>query len=216
MAAHEVFQSTFKTYSRLELTQPSDRSVAIAGIERRLASALQCPVAFGVFGSGTHLHRSLLWRRAGRTLLRRIDDDSDHVPTWSWTAFDGPIDYLALPDAPTTEWDPSISLHLPGEGRPVDLSVPVLELVTEHIMRDSDCLILDCQRTIDVRTLRCVVVAKQSPPKSNQGADETYHILVVVPTQAAEPHHQYKRVGIASVRKEHVALQLGSVQARLV
>ena len=39
-AKHHVFQSIFSAYSRLELTQATDRSVAIQGVERRLAVSM--------------------------------------------------------------------------------------------------------------------------------------------------------------------------------
>lgn len=57
---------------------------------------------YGVFDdkSSSLLPRSLLWRRTdpeqGLKPLRRILPEGQ-LPSWSWMAYDGPIDYLDVP-----------------------------------------------------------------------------------------------------------------------
>ncbi|KAF2183605.1 HET-domain-containing protein, partial [Zopfia rhizophila CBS 207.26] len=91
-----LFQSLFKRYSRLGLTKSTDRSVAISGLEKRLADTFGKPGRHGVFES--YLHRSLLWERSEDTRMKRILYATDRrVPSWSWMAYEGPIEYMDIP-----------------------------------------------------------------------------------------------------------------------
>ncbi|GAB1311880.1 hypothetical protein MFIFM68171_02090 [Madurella fahalii] len=57
-----LFQDLFTTYSRLGITVPTDRSLAIAGLEKRLAGVFETRCCFGVVER--YLHQSLLWERS--------------------------------------------------------------------------------------------------------------------------------------------------------
>lgn len=86
----QLLEVLFETYSTLGLTVASDRSFAIAGLERRMTKALETEVAFGIFKS--YLRRCLLWRRAGDKMMKRIEYlKNPLVPSWSWMAHDGMI-----------------------------------------------------------------------------------------------------------------------------
>ncbi|CAN8097963.1 unnamed protein product [Discula destructiva] len=97
-----LYEDLYRQYTRLEFTCISDRPIAIAGLEKRLIRNLKAHGGFGVFDDGRSLfQRSLLWQR-GREVpaLAKIlpkDDPSFCMPTWSWMAYDGGIDYLDLP-----------------------------------------------------------------------------------------------------------------------
>ena len=104
------FQSLYKQYSQLELTHIQDRPLAIAGLESRLRKAYRlredywAKGGYGIFydGPGHGLfHRSLLWQRGeDEPLLEPIDFSKrpqDSMPSWSWMAFTGGIDYLDPP-----------------------------------------------------------------------------------------------------------------------
>jgi hypothetical protein len=104
------FQGLFKQYSRLRLTNEKDRPIAIAGLESRLRKAFECEGAYGIFddwkwpGDGL-FHRSMLWRRgeeAGDEPLRLTE--GSQVPSWSWMAYGGGIDYIDPPFG-TADWD---------------------------------------------------------------------------------------------------------------
>jgi hypothetical protein len=95
-------QDLYIQYSRLKLTRYSDRPIAIAGLEKRLVHAFDTKGGFGVFDDGRSLlHRSLLWSRGSdEATLEKITSPANSqimVPTWSWMAFKGGIDYLELP-----------------------------------------------------------------------------------------------------------------------
>ncbi|KAM0228896.1 hypothetical protein ACHAPO_010420 [Fusarium lateritium] len=104
------FQALYQQYSHLELTHIQDRPLAISGLESRLRKAYRlrddnwAKGGYGIFDDGPGhglFHRSLLWQRSdGEPVLELIDFSKrpEHsVPTWSWMAFKGGIDYLDPP-----------------------------------------------------------------------------------------------------------------------
>jgi len=101
------YQDLYKRYSRLGLSEDFDRPMAIDGLQRRILDALRTKGGFGVFDQDDRkglLHRSLLWHRDVTTAdspLRRIVFPSNWaisaVPSWSWMAYTGAIDYVSPP-----------------------------------------------------------------------------------------------------------------------
>ncbi|KLU91499.1 hypothetical protein MAPG_10017 [Magnaporthiopsis poae ATCC 64411] len=223
-ARHRVFQAIFKTYSRLELTHATDRPNAIAGVERRLAQEMGSRVTFGVFDrvEYEYLHRSLLWRRAGDSLLQWINYPPRRhvVPTWSWMAHMGPIDYVHVAPPNKVEWNRDISLKITtSTAGPVELTAPVTAF-TDEMLFNQHLLVLDTCRMADVRNLKCIVVGKElpSPSESQQlRGDEAYYILVVSPAaQTNDASIQYQRLGVATVHKAHLALDRGTERAHII
>jgi len=212
--AHRVFQVIFQTYSRLDLTRATDRPAAIAGLERRLADEMRSPVAFGIFDSPKYLHRSLLWRRGNDSLLQRIARGNPHlqVPTWSWMAYTGPIDYLDVAGA-EVEWS-SISLEMISSG-PAVLKAPVTEFTAE-MLRHSSRLVLDTCHTVDVRNLKCVVVAQELGSPESEGESGACYILVVSPAQTTSTYAEYERLGVAVVCRAHLALDSGCERVSII
>ncbi|KAK4104408.1 hypothetical protein N658DRAFT_419247 [Parathielavia hyrcaniae] len=105
-------QDLFKRYSRLALTNTYDRPLAIDGLQSRILSALSSSGGFGVLDEGDRkrglLRRSLLWYRdPGTPRLQRIVFPAHRaisaVPSWSWMAYTGGIDYIT-PDFNHVEW----------------------------------------------------------------------------------------------------------------
>ena len=219
-AEHGVFQAVFERYSRLELTYDYDRPSAIAGLERRLAEEMASQVAFGVFANRDFgcLHRSLLWRRSDGSRLEWIKNPHVRVPTWSWMAYTGAIDYLNPPST-GVEWDRDIALETTTAGPAkltAELTAPITAFAAE-MTRNPSLLIMDTWTTVDFRSLKCVVVGRepQSLPGS-QMEDEAYHILVVSLVQQNAACPEYERVGVATVQKAHLALEYRSEPARII
>ncbi|KAG5829698.1 hypothetical protein H9Q74_000217 [Fusarium xylarioides] len=107
------YQDLYKTYSKLGFSHWEDRAVAMNGLEQRLAWGFKCRGKFGILGDPIQadhrslLHRSLLWTRAlNKDSLRNIQFPShrEKIPTWSWMAFQGEIDYLSVP-FDQVDWD---------------------------------------------------------------------------------------------------------------
>jgi hypothetical protein len=98
------FQNLYKTYSGLAFTNPYDRPIAVDGIQNQLLKAFGTQGGFGIFdedksGQGGLLRRSLLWYRPPNKELVKIKflpSRTIVVPSWSWMAYMGEIDYLKL------------------------------------------------------------------------------------------------------------------------
>ncbi|KAH8788006.1 hypothetical protein F5883DRAFT_531251 [Diaporthe sp. PMI_573] len=94
------YQNLYRQYTRLTLTRTTDRPLAIAGLERRLIQSLEAKGGFGLFDDGWSLfQRSLLWQRetGGKPLDRIPTNESAPVPSWSWMAYNGAIDFVEMP-----------------------------------------------------------------------------------------------------------------------
>lgn len=89
-----LYQDLYSRYSRLVFTFSADRSIAIAGLEKRLLLASNTQGAYGVSD-----YRSLLWMRAAdvSSLLKIEELRHTKIPTWSWMAYQGAIQYLDIP-----------------------------------------------------------------------------------------------------------------------
>lgn len=115
-----LYQDLFKTYSRLGLSVPSDRPMAIDSLQRRILAALNVKGGFGILDEQLRrglLRRTLLWcRDRGLPSLDRIPFPPDRVtavpPTWSWMVCSGAIDYINPPFGEML-WDTKGGLHSP-------------------------------------------------------------------------------------------------------
>ncbi|KAH8753804.1 heterokaryon incompatibility protein-domain-containing protein [Diaporthe sp. PMI_573] len=86
------------------LTKETDRPVAIDSLVMALADAFRTNVRYGIFER--YLHRSLLWRRLQKITKERISDTAGQkVPSWSWMAYPGQVEYPEIGDV---EWDESV------------------------------------------------------------------------------------------------------------
>ncbi|OAL56187.1 HET-domain-containing protein [Pyrenochaeta sp. DS3sAY3a] len=94
-----------------ELTNQSDRLIAIQGIATLIASLTGIKYCAG-FWVNDHLPGFLLWQRTGSVLPRPTDY---HAPSWSWAAVQGTIELVSAHDPSLTNL---IQIHgyktLPG------------------------------------------------------------------------------------------------------
>ena len=86
----------------------------------------------------------------------------------------------------------------------------------DEMQRDQSLLILDSQPYASFRGLRCVIISRQGPMPEGQEDQEVYHILVVSLYQARGSYSEYQRLGVASVRRLHIAVDCKPVLARLI
>ncbi|KAK0624149.1 heterokaryon incompatibility protein-domain-containing protein [Immersiella caudata] len=100
-----LYEILYKTYSALQFTKIWDRPIAIAGLEQRLVWAFNTHGGYGVF-DGQFFGRSLLWKRDEKAEkndgMKMIDFPVGdrryyYVPSWSWMAYEGLIDFLDVP-----------------------------------------------------------------------------------------------------------------------
>jgi hypothetical protein len=90
----EFIHFLFEEYSKRDLTEETDRCVAISGLEKRIAGALRCQSRYGIFQQ--YIHRNLLWQ-ASNNKMERIAYNNQQVPSWSWMAYNGSIQFINIP-----------------------------------------------------------------------------------------------------------------------
>uniref|UniRef100_A0A8H7TLR7 Heterokaryon incompatibility domain-containing protein n=1 Tax=Bionectria ochroleuca TaxID=29856 RepID=A0A8H7TLR7_BIOOC len=83
--------SMLEGYSQCDITKSSDRAIAISGLLTRIEQALPCSIYHGIFA--WYLHRTLLWNRSNGQTTEKIRYELQSVPSWSWLAYPGPIEF---------------------------------------------------------------------------------------------------------------------------
>ncbi|KAI0858191.1 hypothetical protein F4860DRAFT_505517 [Xylaria cubensis] len=220
----EIFQDLYERYSKLALSFPSDRPIAIRGLESRLINTFGTSGGVGIFD--TYLHRSLLWQRAGDTLKSITSFRDAPVPSWSWMAYDGPIRYLTVPFGDVT-WCENIISPFSKDGsrnavvsgdfrgdkviatRPLELEAPVWKLIdAESGQRIMD----DPSRAFD-HPIQCVVLGKSKMPPMDES--QVHWVLFVYPKEIANNVALYERVGVGVLRKRHIAFDRPQERRRI-
>ncbi|KAF3051863.1 hypothetical protein E8E11_010396 [Didymella keratinophila] len=195
-------QDLYKRYSRLGLAQPYDRPTAIDGMQQRLLRTMDLEGGFGVFDEGNMrglLRRSLLWRRPDHVeSLGRIkfpvDRGATSIPTWSWMAYDGPIDYLDL-DFGRLDWADLISPWSP-ERRPntTSLLARVSKYTVPEALKGDISIILDTPGASGCDERNCVILGTQK-----DGEEKIHYVLFVAAFSNKKGEVYYERIGTGSL-----------------
>ncbi|ETS75649.1 hypothetical protein PFICI_12593 [Pestalotiopsis fici W106-1] len=214
----KLYQTLYERYTRLTFTYPTDRPIAIRGLETRLLRALQTSGGYGVFQ--LYLCRGLLWQREGPSLTRIDFSKSparnayEFVPSWSWMAYDGPIRYMEIPAA--AEWAAWKSdVISPWEcggaddgAEPFELRVLVRNVVG---FAPGGRVLLDEPNRTSKLDLRCVVVGSKRASDPMQA--EVYYSLIVTILDGEE--HICQRAGVAFLERRHIDWQSQAVAMRV-
>lgn len=208
----EFIHFLFEDYSKRDLTKKTDRAVATSGLEARIARALRCQSRYGIFQQ--YLHRNLLWHTSDNK-MERIVYKNRNVPSWSWMAYNGGIQFMDIPFG-TVDWIDNLRFD---KGRELVLITNVGEFRDCTMEPDGKhYAILDSSRTKrgwiqydveedeDLFKERCVVVGKRS---SNRLDIKEYYILVIRPTSV---DGEYKRVGVGLIQSDYVVRQRFNVR----
>jgi len=222
------FQGLYKRYSRLDFTRSYDRPFAIAGLEKRLQVAFDSKGSYGTFDDSDKanpglFHRSLLWQREcdgdNDRFLKIIDFPTDrnvHIPSWSWMAYEGGIDYCD-PPFQTADWEMK-EIVSPWSERPTAEGVPEMEnLALSVTVHDFDLrgrgqndvkLFYDTSQTTasNGTRSRCVIVARSKVGRSER--EKTYYVLLVGATGdfTVNGEKVYKRLGAGFMLGKYVTL----------
>lgn len=198
------YQPLYRQYSRLNLTVNYDRPIAIDDLQQRLLRTMDVQGGFGIFYDGhgpSLLLRSLLWRRGHDTQrLERIrfpvDSARSTVPSWSWMAHAGGIDYFKLGFG-HYEWEDLQSPWSAGRNDSVistniALTATAHEYDTSGLAEHESEMILDDPAGFEAQPVLCAVLAKAKSKELQK-----HFVLIVVPTaaQAHTPYPVYERVG---------------------
>ncbi|CAM1505192.1 Fc.00g108290.m01.CDS01 [Cosmosporella sp. VM-42] len=217
------FQDLYRRYSQLEFSHIQDRPVAIAGLESQLRKAYWTKGDYGIFDDGPGhglFHRSLLWQRSEEEQTLKAIDFSEHreyvMPSWSWMAYEGGIDYLDPPfqkvDWEKSEVEPPWS-HT-GGGSDDSHDSRVLKVVVRSFnvaghQPDEIKLIYDNperKATSDGQRPMCIVVAK-----AKEGASvrrKRHYVLIVINTGSMTARGQkvFTRLGVGYMPGKYIVL----------
>jgi hypothetical protein len=200
------YQDLYKRYSRLALSKDFDRPYALDGLQARLLAAFETNGGFGIF-DGAHLRRSLLWSRGeGVNTMARIAFPADRsmaVPSWSWMAYTGGIDYLHL-EFNEVVWmdlkspwagDARVPGSRPMSNEPTGIAVlgamaQVFDL--SKAGAGEDRLIYDRPEAAEAAGLKCVVLGVKIERKAHDARRS--FVLIVAPTR--DKDEVYTRVGV--------------------
>ncbi|KAF4441595.1 hypothetical protein F53441_11999 [Fusarium austroafricanum] len=210
------YQDLYKTYSRLSFTHWEDRAVAMNGLEQRLASGFKCRGKLGILDEylqAEHrslLHRSLLWIRAvNRDSLQKITFPSHRqkVPTWSWMAFRGEIDYLKVPFN-GVEWDSELrapwqatETRSTGRSQTLEMRATAYQLSLDKTTQDDAELIFNSrgQSQPSISHALCVIVGRAKGFVTSES--RPHYVLLVRPTGSTglKRIEACERVGAGSI-----------------
>ncbi|KAI1370127.1 HET-domain-containing protein [Hypoxylon crocopeplum] len=212
-----LFQTLYGMYSRLAFTVPTDRSMGIIGLERRLARTFRTQGDYGILK--LYLARSLIWKRECNDKLRPITyPEGCTVPSWSWMACSGEISYVAAPFG-GVQWNDEVHISFEDDGRlrnptqthagkpEPEIEAPAKDInmsdYTEEIL---ERLVLDEITVDDPSTLRCVVLGRDKEGDE----DKLSHYVIVIKFSSVErPRNIYRRVGAGSLLARHISAGTG-------
>ncbi|KAF2180167.1 HET-domain-containing protein [Zopfia rhizophila CBS 207.26] len=193
----DFVQYLFEKYSRCGLTNKSDRDTAISGLVKRIESALDTKGGYGVFRC--FFSRLLLWKQSDEEKAALIDYKGRKVPSWSWMAYNGGIDFMSNSRlmAPNSE-----ELQFDREA----LTVKVRQF--KNCRPERYGILADSGRVGSVwfdtrannRFKHCVVVGMRQDEKKD--SQKTYYILIVKKKLQGEG---YERLGVGEIEARYVS-----------
>jgi hypothetical protein len=229
-----LYQDLYMQYSRLGFTRMEDRPIAIDGLQKRLIHAFNTNGGYGVFDDGPDgglLHRSLLWQRGSdeRTLdrIRFPVDRAMSVPTWSWMAFRGGIDYLDVPFK-KVDWEEQ-EIRSPwshGVGKTAQTMDHNAGMELSAMARDFQLrgdedhedgrIVYDIPGKTDGLQLKCVVIGKFKEGRSL--SDKRHYVLVISPSTSGRRggNKIYERVGAGYMSGRCIALERSGTAVRIL
>lgn len=191
-------------YSKRGLTEKTDRCVAISGLGARIARALDCKSRYGIFER--YLHSNLLWQ-ASDNKMEEIAYETQHVPSWSWMAYSGGIQFMDIPFG-KVDWIDDLRFDEECDcDHAIIADVGVFQdcLMRPHGKR---CAVLDsggkergwiqydAEDGGELCKEQCVVVGR-----TEKSCVEEYYILVIRPTRVDS---KYRRVGVGMIHSDYV------------
>ncbi|KAF2201403.1 HET-domain-containing protein [Delitschia confertaspora ATCC 74209] len=200
--------SLFQDYSKRSPTVLTDRCVAISGLEDRIKDVLNCKSRYGIFQK--YLHRNLLWK-ASEEKVKKIAYEH-HVPSWSWMAYSGGIQFMNIPFN-TVDWIDNLRF---------DEECECDHAIVSNVWKFENCMIelhgalykisdsdgmprgwvqYDVEAGEELDKEGCIVVGRIKDNENDALGIKKYYILVVRPTSVDA---EYKRVGIGLIQIEYL------------
>lgn len=218
-----LFQSLYMTYSRLSFTLQEDKPVALYGLEKRLVRTYGTKGGYGIFES--YLSRALLWRRPNTTALTRIVYPSHHkVPSWSWMAYSGGIEYVSI-EFGTIDWTNEVWSPFQTDDKQywksdensnfVELKAMARGMQVDHaeLLRR---VTFDQPLTSNFDELRCVIIGREKR-RHEPDMESTNWTLILRPLadlRSTSEHPIYERVGVGYLLSLHISEDKCEVRIR--
>ncbi|KAF1850450.1 uncharacterized protein K460DRAFT_390954 [Cucurbitaria berberidis CBS 394.84] len=216
----KFFEEIYRRYSEKSFTYEADKSLAMAGIERRLERVFKATAWYGILHDPndlSYLRRSLLWRTSPPaenreaalkpgSLTYSIKYPADRqVPTWSWMAVKSSIEYMP---APFGEMDWNLDLDL--EFAPSTTKDIIQRKQPTGILRGTKLPIgkhsADDDRIFDyhgfagftrLSDIGCVIVGTEKSDTLTKL--QKHYVLLIVPSKSGD---LYQRIGVATIFRE--------------
>jgi hypothetical protein len=227
----EYFQGLYKQYSRLGFTRWSDRPIAIAGLEKRLQKAFNTKGRYGIFDDGNKtdgslFHRSLLWRRAwgpddktdGAPLKAiAFSTETSHVPSWSWMAYEGGIDYTDPPYHSAT-WETRELIPPwtrggytdPENNEPIAIAAIARDFNLKGRDPEEVKIAYDTEQGSEKKKVQCVIVARSNVARSD--LERRYYVQEELED---ERWMRCKRVGAGFMLGKYIAFDKTATEIRI-
>jgi hypothetical protein len=167
------------------------------------------------------LRRGLLWKRQDSRLkcinfsVKTGEEKTvlDPVPSWSWMAYDGAIEYMDVPleGADWDQWERDVIS--PWTSSKDDGSTSnELQCLVRGIapLQPGARVFLDDQSRLFKGSFKCVVVG--SSKGSQQASNPTYYVLIVA-SVGSEEDNVYVRAGVGFLRKHQIVWDNPAVKA---
>jgi hypothetical protein len=230
------FQGLYRQYSRMGFTRWSDRPIAIAGLEKRLQKAYNTTGRYGIFDDGNKtdgslFHRSLLWRRAwgpdeetdGAPLEAIAFSDDSYVPSWSWMAYKGGIDYTDPPYRSAT-WEIRELIPPwtrggytdPENNEPIAIAAVARDFNLKGRDPEEVKIAYDTEQGSEKKKVQCVIVARSNVARSD--LERRYYVLLVIAMQEELEDKRWvrcKRVGAGFMLGKYIAFDKMATEIRI-
>ncbi|KAK7928900.1 HET-domain-containing protein [Apiospora marii] len=200
---------TLGCLQKLDFTRPTDRPVALLGLQKRMANAFCTSAAYGMFSA--FFPRGLLWKRAQQLscFMEPIQWAPGHqVPSWSWLSKLGAIEYLR-PEFETVSWAtkefkrPMLRDNAEGDVRKE--GEEFLEGLARPVLLgkgELSPIVYDLKDDYDRERLRCIVIGRDKV--DTHMTAQKFYALIIHPKADCPSDTFYERVGVGILRTFHI------------
>ncbi|KAK4033909.1 heterokaryon incompatibility protein-domain-containing protein [Parachaetomium inaequale] len=211
MRTADFAQFLFRQYSTSCLTFETDRDVAIYSLVERMGQVLRTEVRYGIFRC--FLGSLLLWKRTCENKTPPTPYKDRTVPSWSWMAYSGGIDFISDAKKQDLVVPRLEDLGFANNGQALSVKVKKFcgncrmeQKEGEHAIFDGTekvgSLWFDVADHIQFEDCNCVVVSMDSWDQK-EDPRKTYHILMIREKAGGVG---YKRVGVGKVEAQYVSI----------
>ncbi|KAK4158789.1 heterokaryon incompatibility protein-domain-containing protein [Cladorrhinum sp. PSN259] len=205
----QFVQFLFQKYSASGITKETDRAVAIDSLITRINEVLRTNSHYGIFS--LFLGPLLLWKRTQENGPRIQYSTDLVVPSWSWMAYSGGIDFILEPTVrflvPRRN-----DLDFADDGRALNVKVRNFGASCRAEKKEEKYVILngteevgslwfDMADQVQFKDCNCVVIGTLRDGKEDARKD--YYVIVI--WKISGRHRRYKRVGVGMLEAQYIS-----------